>query len=155
MSKKFRLLDESVTDLAIEAYFAEHPELDPMTTSVQLIRDGAMYRAVGHETIAQPIAYLAPTAEVQEIDLATLAEDAFIAYSNRLNHTNHTMDVAEGWENQGPEVREGFAAAAAAIRDRVLGKPLPHVAPGLAHLQPVDELAKGGIVEPGPMMVGE
>lgn len=152
MARNYRLLDSEVLDLAIEEYFAFHPDLDPATTSVQLVRDGLKYRAIGHETIAQPVGYPVPAAGQVDIPIGQLAEDAFIAYGNRIDWSNHTMDVAEGWENQGPQVVAGFEAAAAAVRDRVLGRPLPEAAPGLAHLP---RLAEGGVVNSTPMMIGE
>jgi len=128
--------EQEEIDHAIERYFADHLEQNPERVSVVLraVDDGT-YEALGHTVVGTGAPIEQPVEKPVDIPLELLAEDAFIAYANRLSHANHTMDVAEGWANQGDEIRAGFTAAAQAIRDRVLGAPTPTVAPGLAHLE--------------------
>lgn len=118
--------DQDAIDAAVVAYLEEHPELNPAWVSVELVHTSDGYRATGHTVLnaaaAIPVALEEPTIEA-------LAEAAFGAYANWHGHTNHTMDVAEGWGNQGPEVRAGFQAGAKVVRDMLLGQPAPDTTP--------------------------
>jgi hypothetical protein len=132
MANRYHVQDDGEMQVAVAAYFEEHPELNPERVSVELAVDPdwvpnetPKYRAVGHLVVPAPPGYAAGTPEqTADIPLEELAKVAFDAYAAQLSHANHTMDVAEGWRNQGAEVKDGFAAAAHAVQDRVLGRPL-------------------------------
>lgn len=138
---RFNIFDEQdKIDEAIERYLDEHPELNPAWISVTLVGpspDGE-YEATGHVVLnaadvngaSEPV--ILPTADrIAEPTVEELAEAAFGAYANWHGHTNHTMDVAEGWANQGPDVRAGFLAGAKVVRDMLLGQPLPDATPAV------------------------
>lgn len=128
MGQRFHLEwkeDQEAIDTAIAAYFADNPELNPERVSVELRPTSTGgYEAVGYKVVDMP-GIPAVLEERKQPTTDQLAEDAFTAYAAQLSHTNHTMDVAEGWSNQGDEIRAGFLAAAAAVRDRIAGVQLP------------------------------
>jgi hypothetical protein len=118
--RTYHLADDAELQTAIEAYFAEHPELNPDRVSVELAIDHdwvpdetSKYRAVGHVVIDPPAVPLHAVRASVSLDQAGQA--AFHAYALLNDHTNHTMDAAEPWENQGQQVRQGFRAAADAV----------------------------------------
>lgn len=125
---RFTIFDEQpLIDTAIDRYFEQHPELNPAWISVGLrpTGDELGYEATGHTVLNAAAAIPVVLEQREEPTIETLAEAAFGAYANWHGHTNHTMDVAEGWANQGPDVRAGFLAGAKVVRDMLLGQPLP------------------------------
>jgi hypothetical protein len=114
------IVEQDAIDTAVARYLDEHPDLDPDRISVNLrpTSDGLGYLADGHTVLAR-----AGEADRDEPAIEELARAAFGAYANWHGHTNHTMDVAEGWDNQGPDIVAGFNAAAKVVRDMLLGQP--------------------------------
>lgn len=112
--RTYHLPNDDALQTAIEAYFAEHPELNPERVSVELRQEGdGTYRGTGHVVIDPPAVPLHAVRASVSLDQAGQA--AFHAYALLNDHTNHTMDAAEPWENQGQQVRQGFRAAADAV----------------------------------------
>lgn len=67
--------------------------------------------------------------------ITELAENAFIAYCNTVGWVNHAGNKIPSWPELGQPIRDGWKAAAAKVRNDVLGGvPLDMTtAPGLAH----------------------
>jgi len=67
--------------------------------------------------------------------ITELAENAFTAYCNTVGWVNHAGNRIPSWPDLGQPIRDGWKAAAAKVRDDVLGgAPMDMTtAPGLAH----------------------